>query len=94
VAVEGSGRGLLADHDATPRPLKTLASHYAQHAGHARDALILTKTNARSRVHRAGYMDYIGVLSFDDKGRPAREPPAPIPSARGISRWCASALSM
>src|SRR3546814_932956 len=37
------------------------------------DALILTKTNARATVHRPGYMDYIGVLSFDDKGKPIRE---------------------
>ena len=35
------------------------------------DALILTKTNARSTVHRPGYMDYIGVLAFDAK-RPRR----------------------
>src|SRR3546814_1101470 len=37
------------------------------------DALILTKTNARSTVHRPGYMDYIGVLEFDDKGKPTGE---------------------
>src|SRR3546814_16029090 len=37
------------------------------------DALILTKTNARSTVHRPGYMDYIVVLEFDDKGKPTGE---------------------
>ena len=37
------------------------------------DALILTKTNARSPIHRAGYMDYIGVLEYDAKGRPVAE---------------------
>jgi len=73
VAVDGSGLGLLAESEAKPRPLQSLASHYSQHAGIARDALILTKTNARSRVHRPGYMDYIGVLSFDDQGRPTTE---------------------
>jgi len=36
-------------------------------------ALILTKTNARSSVHRPGYMDYIGVLSFDENGVPVAE---------------------
>ncbi|MGV6853482.1 MAG: NAD-glutamate dehydrogenase [bacterium] len=30
--------------------------------------LILTKTNARSTVHRAGFMDYVGVLLFDEDG--------------------------
>jgi len=73
VAVDGSGLGLLAQSEAKPRPLQSLAAHYSQHAGSARDALILTKTNARSRVHRPGYMDYIGVLSFDDQGRPTTE---------------------
>ncbi|HEX7403750.1 MAG TPA: NAD-glutamate dehydrogenase, partial [Usitatibacter sp.] len=31
--------------------------------------LVLTKANARSRVHRPGYLDYIGVQRFDDAGR-------------------------
>ena len=37
------------------------------------DALILTKTNARATVHRPGYMDYIGILKFDAKGKPIAE---------------------
>ena len=65
------------------------------------DPLILTKTNARSTVHRPGYMDYIGVLQFDANGRADRAssassactPPAPTTAARGTSRWCASATS-
>src|SRR3546814_9404469 len=68
-AVEGSGLGLLrAKEVGKPRLLKSLAAHYMPQSG-AVDALILTKTNARSTVHRPGYMDYIGVLEFDDKGR-------------------------
>ena len=31
--------------------------------------LIVTKANARSRVHRRGYLDYIGVKRFDADGR-------------------------
>ena len=42
-------------------------------AGTTLEPLILTKTNARSTVHRPGYMDYIGVLSFDAKGKPVAE---------------------
>lgn len=30
--------------------------------------LVLTKTSARSTVHRAGYMDYVGVMRFDEQG--------------------------
>ena len=48
--------------------IESLAAHGAE-----RDALILTKTNARSTVHRAGYMDYIGVLEFDANGRASGE---------------------
>ena len=71
--VEGSGMGLLRGKDVgKPRLLKSLAAHYMPQSGSV-DALILTKTNARSTVHRPGYMDYIGVLEFDDKGRPVAE---------------------
>ena len=64
-----SGLGLLRGADAgKPRKLDTLAAHYMPSSG-APDALILTKTNARSTVHRPGYMDYIGVLRFDAEGR-------------------------
>ncbi len=72
-AVEGSGLGLLRGADpAKPRALKSLAAHYMPQSGSV-DALILTKTNSRSNVHRPGYMDYIGVLSFDAKGKPIAE---------------------
>ncbi|MGY0557007.1 NAD-glutamate dehydrogenase [Lysobacter sp. A421] len=72
-AVKGSGLGLLRGKDTgKPRALATLAAHYMPHSGSV-DALILTKTNARATVHRPGYMDYIGVLSFDDNGKPTRE---------------------
>src|SRR5690606_24129860 len=73
VADEASGLGLLRGKDAgKPRPLKSLAAHYMPQSGSV-DALILTKTNARATVHRPGYMDYIGVLSFDAKGKPVAE---------------------
>ncbi|MDQ3206231.1 MAG: NAD-glutamate dehydrogenase [Pseudomonadota bacterium] len=72
-AVKGSGLGLLQGKDAgKPRLLTSLAAHYMPQSGSV-DALILTKTNARATVHRPGYMDYIGVLSFDEKGKPVRE---------------------
>lgn len=66
-AVEDSGLGLLrhAHTNSPPRLVRGMAAH--EQTGPAQ-ALILTKTNSRSRVHRAGYMDYIGVLRFDAKG--------------------------
>ena len=71
-AEPGSGMGLLRDDGGKPRPIKSLAAHFMPQSG-AVDALILTKTNARASVHRPGYMDYIGVLSFDAKGRAVGE---------------------
>ena len=66
--VEGSGLGLMRGKDSSPpRPVKGLAAHGLNRSG-ASEALILTKTNARSRIHRKGYMDYIGVLEFDANG--------------------------
>ena len=68
VAVEGSGLGVLRDdmRPARSRPAGALAANQPGGAGHP---LILTKTNARATVHRDGYMDYISVLAYDDKGK-------------------------
>ncbi|MBJ6980669.1 NAD-glutamate dehydrogenase [Luteimonas sp. MC1572] len=72
-AVEGSGLGLLRSRDVgKPRLLKSLAAARLPQSG-AVDALILTKTNARSTLHRPGYMDYVGVLGFDKAGKPVSE---------------------
>ena len=67
------GLGLLRGKEhSTTRNVKSLAAHYMPQSGSV-DALILTKTNARSSVHRPGNMDYIGVLEFDAKGNPVAE---------------------
>src|SRR5690606_2598918 len=71
--VQDSGLGLMRGKDKSkPRDLRTLAAHYMPQSGSV-DALILTKTNARATVHRPGYMDYIGVLKFDEEGKPTAE---------------------
>ncbi|MDB5417288.1 MAG: NAD-specific glutamate dehydrogenase protein [Phenylobacterium sp.] len=36
-------------------------------------AVTVAKANARSRVHRRAYLDYVGVKRYDDKGRPQGE---------------------
>jgi glutamate dehydrogenase len=70
----GSGLGILRNPDlaTAPRSTKSLVATRLPQSG-SMDAIILTKTNARSRVHRAGYMDYIGVLRFDAAGKPLGE---------------------
>ena len=72
--INGSGLGLMRgkDAEAAPRPLTGLAAADLP-PGTTIEPLILTKTNARSTVHRPGYMDYVGVLVFDDKGTAIRE---------------------
>ena len=71
---EASGLGILrkTDRSLAPRSLRTLAASELPQSG-ATDAIILTKTNARSHVHRPGYMDYIGVLQFGPDGRAVAE---------------------
>src|SRR5262249_14915895 len=33
-----------------------------------KDLVIVTKSNSRSTVHRPGYLDYIGIKRYDDRG--------------------------
>ncbi|GAB4099822.1 NAD-glutamate dehydrogenase [Sinomonas halotolerans] len=64
--VEGSGLGLLRGDGA-----HTLQHLTAEGQAHARErrALVITKANSRSTVHRAAYLDYIGIKRFDANGR-------------------------
>ncbi|MBN8713041.1 MAG: NAD-glutamate dehydrogenase [Xanthomonadales bacterium] len=73
-AIASSGLGILRNDARTmaPRSLQSLVATELPQSG-AVDTIILTKTNARSDVHRAGYMDYIGVLKFDAAGKPVAE---------------------
>ncbi|TBR39722.1 MULTISPECIES: NAD-glutamate dehydrogenase [Dyella] len=74
VSVEGSGLGILhkSERSVAPRSLRSLVASELPQSG-STDAIILTKTNARSHVHRPGHMDYIGVLKFDANGKPVAE---------------------
>ncbi len=68
VLVEGTGLGMLREEPKTirSRPIATLSDGALKDR---KQPLIITKTRAHSTVHRSGYMDYIGVLRFDSKGR-------------------------
>lgn len=41
----------------------------AKQKAHEPILLILTKSNSRARIHRPGYLDYVGVKRFDGEGR-------------------------
>jgi glutamate dehydrogenase len=65
--IDGSGLGLLRSAD---------DRHQIQHLTNAgrqkareRTALVITKANSRSTVHRPAYFDYIGIKSFDAAGQ-------------------------
>jgi glutamate dehydrogenase len=66
--VEGTGLGLLREDGKTvlSRPIASVSdeSRFNPNA-----PLIITKANTRSPMHRSGYMDYIGVLRFDENGK-------------------------
>jgi len=66
--VDGTGLGLLREFGKTilSRPMASLSD---QARFHQNAPLIITKTNAPSPMHRSGYMDYIGVLRFDEEGK-------------------------
>ncbi|WP_026818943.1 NAD-glutamate dehydrogenase [Arthrobacter castelli] len=61
-----SGLGMLRDkqHD---RAVQHLTGAGREKAREKR-ALVITKANSRSTVHRAAYLDYIGVKRFDAEG--------------------------
>ncbi len=63
-----TGLGIMhPDHRAAPtRSLRELARGSDRQT--ADEPIIITKTNAKSTVHRGSYMDYISVLDFDEAG--------------------------
>jgi glutamate dehydrogenase len=66
-AVAGTGLGLLHDEHREAKARAVTALGRQQLDRH--ELLILTKTAARATVHRSTYMDYIGVLCYDESGR-------------------------
>ena len=68
--VPGSSLGILREDES-----KNVASSFAalppEVRAYARmaDLLIVTKANARSTVHRPGYLDYVGIKRFDGAGK-------------------------
>jgi glutamate dehydrogenase len=69
VAADGSGLGILrADRDADDAQGFDKLTPAARARVLEPDLLNLTKANERSTVHRAAYLDYVGVKRFDDGG--------------------------
>ncbi|WP_434993698.1 NAD-glutamate dehydrogenase [Arthrobacter sp. Ld5] len=66
---EGSGLGLLRHGSAHLQQLTAAGRAKARE----RRVLVITKANSRSTVHRAAYLDYIGIKSFDAQGNVSGE---------------------
>nr|WP_277605805.1 NAD-glutamate dehydrogenase [Glycomyces sp. L485] len=70
--IEETGLGLLAKAPVAPRLLSTFNADARAQISTKR-LLVITKSNARSTVHRTSFMDYIGVKTFDASGEPDGE---------------------
>ena len=67
----GSGLGILRAGAGAEAASASFAALPPEIKARAREAqvLLLTKSNARSTVHRPGHLDYVGVRRFDADGR-------------------------
>ena len=73
--VSGAGLGVLRVRGETAAASTSFAALPAEVRALARGprVLLLTKSNARSSVHRPGYLDYVGIKRFDAQGQVAGE---------------------
>jgi len=68
VPVPRSGLGLLRTGKGRPAPKATLLKGEIRRRAREPALMVVTKANSVSTVHRATYLDYIGVKSFDARG--------------------------
>jgi glutamate dehydrogenase len=69
VPVPRSGLGLLRTGAGRPRAAATVLSDEVRRKAREAVAVVVTKANSISTVHRATYLDYVGVKTFDANGR-------------------------
>jgi glutamate dehydrogenase len=69
IAEPRSGLGILRTRGAGGRPAATVLTGDVRARARDRELLVLTKANSISTVHRAEYLDYAGVKTFDARGR-------------------------
>jgi glutamate dehydrogenase len=69
IALPGTGLGLLRTDGSRPRPQPTILTGEIRRRAREPEILVVTKANTVSTVHRATYLDYIGVKTFDAAGR-------------------------
>lgn len=67
VSIPSTGLGLLRTERATSTAFARMPAAVRRKAREPR-ALVITKANRRSTVHRPAYLDYVGVKRFDEQG--------------------------
>ena len=69
VPVPRSGLGLLRTGAGRPAPQPTVLTGELQRKARETSLLVVTKANSVSTVHRATYLDYVGIKVIDKAGR-------------------------
>ncbi len=69
--VPGTGLGILRLDEQVPEATRLAGA--AREEARSSHPLVITKTSARSRVHRPVPLDYVSVKVFDSRGRPYAE---------------------
>jgi glutamate dehydrogenase len=67
--VDGTGLGILRDGHVVPESTNRILASDIRRQSRSRVLALVTKANIQSTVHRAGYLDYIGVKHFNPKGQ-------------------------
>src|ERR1700678_1923192 len=68
-AVESSGLGILRPGHKKPESTTRVLHSDIRRQSRSRNLSLVTKANSLSTVHRAGYLDYVGIKQFDARGR-------------------------
>lgn len=67
--VEATGLGILRRGNQLPGNTTRILASDIRRRSRSHELTLITKANSQSTVHRAGYLDYVGINHFDAKGR-------------------------
>jgi glutamate dehydrogenase len=84
--LEESGLGLLRHGHKRPQSTSRTLPADIRRQSRLRDLALVTKANLQSTVHRAGYLDYVGIKHFGPKG-------GLIGERRFLGLWTSSAYN-
>ena len=66
--VPGSGLGVLRETGSSVSESFAALPRSVRAYARQKDLLLITKSNSQSTVHRPGYLDYVGVKRYDERG--------------------------